>query len=118
MIETGNMFTFGNEAISITVLLQFLLISFITAFLVFQFTSEYMIKLLPLTARLILMPLSIILCLGTAIYFFGWFPKGELLPWIFFLVSFLICFGSSVVITLRKNKEVDTNLNNALKEMK
>lgn len=118
MIETGSMFTFGNEAISITVLLQFLLISFITAFLVFQFTSEYMIKLLPLTARLILMPLSIILCLGTAIYFFGWFPKGELLPWILFLVSFLICFGSSVIITLRKNKEADTNLNNALKEMK
>lgn len=118
MIETGHMFTFGNEAISITVLLQFLLISFITEILVFLFTSAYMIRLLSLTTRLILMPLSIILCLGISIYFFDWFPPGFLLPWILFVVSFLMCFGISVAITLYKNKKADAVLNKALEKMK
>lgn len=118
MIETGNMFSFGNKAISITVLLQFLLLSFFTAILVFLFTSEYMIKCMSLTARLILMPLSILICLGIAIYFFGWFPAGDILPWILFVVSFLICFGVSLVVTLRKNKEADDDLNKALTKMK
>ena len=118
MIETGNMFIFGNEALSITILVQFLLLSFITGILVFLFTSAYMIRFLSLTTRLILMPVSIILCLGIAIYFFEWFPNGSLLPWILFVVSFLICFGISVAITLRKNKKADDDLNKALAEMK
>ena len=118
MIELGSMFAFGNEAISITIILQFLLLSFITAILVFLFTSAYMIRVLSLMTRLILMPISIILCLGIAIYFFGWFPAGSLLPWILFVLSFLICFGISVSITLYKNKKADAVLNKALEEMK
>lgn len=118
MIETSSIFLFGNEAISITILLQFLLLSFITAILVFLFTSAYMIRLLSLTTRLILMPLSIILCLGIAIYFFGWFPTSSPLPWILFVVSFLMCFGISVAITLHKNKKADAVLNKALEKMK
>jgi len=118
MIETGSIFIFGNDAISITVLLQFLLLSFITTILVFLFTSTYMIRFLSLTTRLILMPIFIILCLGIAIYFFGWFPTGFLLPWISFVVYFLICYGISVAITLCKNKKADNVLNKALEEMK
>ncbi len=118
MIETSSIFVFGNEAISITILLQFLLLSFITAILVFLFTSAYMIRFLSLTTRLILMPISIILCLGITIYFFGWFPTGSPLPWILFVVSFLMCFGISVAITLHKNKKADAVLNKALEEMK
>lgn len=118
MIETSSIFVFGNEAISITILLQFLLLSFITAILVFLFTSAYMIRFLSLTTRLILMPVSIILCLGIIIYFFGWFPTGSPLPWILFVVSFLMCFGISVAITLHKNKKADAILNKALEEMK
>ena len=118
MIETSNMFIFGNEAISITILLQFLLLSFITAILVFLFTSVYMIRFLSLTTRLILMPVSIILCLGITIYFFDWFPTASPLPWILFVVSFLMCFGISVAITLHKNKKADAVLNKALEEMK
>lgn len=118
MIETGNIFIYGNEAIPVTILLQFLLLSFLTAILVFLFTSTYMIRLLSLTARLILMPVSIILCLEIAIYFFGWFPTGAPLPWILFVVNFLICYGISVAITLHRNKKVDDVLNKALEEMK
>lgn len=118
MIETGNIFIYGNEAIPVTILLQFLLLSFLTAILVFLFTSTYMIQLLSLAARLILMPVSIILCLGIAIYFFGWFPTGAPLPWILFVVNFLICYGISVAITLHRNKKVDDVLNKALEEMK
>lgn len=118
MITVSSLFAFGNEAISITVLLQFLLLSFITAILVFLFTSAYMIQFLSLTTRLILMPISIILCLGICIYFFGWFPTGSLLPWLLFVANFLICFGISVAITLHKNKKEDAVLNRALEEMK
>ena len=118
MIEISSMFSFGNEAISITILLQFLLLSFITTILVFLFTSTYMIRFLSLTTRLILLPVSIILCLGITIFFFGWFPSGDPLPWILFIVSFLICFGISVAMTLRKNKKADDELNKALEEMK
>lgn len=118
MIETSSIFIFGNDAISITVLLQFLLLSFITTILVFLFTSTYMIRFLSLTTRLILMPIFIILCLGIAIYFFGWFPTGFLLPWILFVVYFLICYGISVAITLCRNKKADNILNKALEEMK
>ncbi|MBE5883940.1 MAG: hypothetical protein E7291_05940 [Lachnospiraceae bacterium] len=118
MIEITSMFIFGNNAISITILLQFLLLSFITSILVFLFTSAYMIRFLSLTTRLILMPVSIILCLGITIYFFDWFPAGAPLPWILFMVSFLICFGISVAITLHKNKKADDDLNKALEKMK
>lgn len=118
MLETGNMFSFGNEAISITILLQFLLISFITTIIVFLFTSAYMVHFLSLATRLILMPVSIILCLGIAIYFFDWFPTGEPLPWILFVVSFLMCYGISVAGTLHINKKADDKLNKALAEMK
>ena len=118
MIETSSIFIFGNDAISITVLLQFLLLSFITTILVFLFTSTYMIRFLSLTTRLILMPIFIILCLGIAIYFFGWFPTGFLLPWILFVVYFLICYGISVTIPLCRNKKADNVLNKALEEMK
>lgn len=118
MIEASKMFIFGNKAVSITILLQFLLLSFITAILVFLFTSNYMIQILSLTARLILMPLSIILCLGIAIYFFHWFPINKPLPWILFVLSFLICYGISIAITLYKNKKTDDVLNKALEKMK
>ena len=118
MIETGSIFIFGNDAISTTILLQFLLLSFITTILVFLFTSTYMIRFLSLTTRLILMPIFIILCLGIAIYFFGWFPTGFLLPWILFVVYFLICYGISVAITLCRNKKADNVLNKSLEEMK
>ena len=118
MIETSSIFVFGNEAVSVTILLQFLLLSFITAILVFLFTSAYMIRFLSLTTRLILMPASILLCLGITIYFFGWFPTGSPLPWMLFVVSFLMCFGISVAITLHKNKKADAVLNKALEEMK
>ena len=64
------------------------------------------------------MPVSIILCLGITIYFFGWFPTESPLPWILFVVSFLMCFGISVAITLHKNKKADAVLNKALEEMK
>ena len=64
------------------------------------------------------MPVSIILCLGITIYFFGWFPTGSPLPWILFVVSFLMCFGISVAITLHKNKKADAVLNKALEKMK
>ena len=118
MIETGKMFLFGNEAISTTILLEFLLLSFITAIFVFLFTSNYMMQILSFTARLILMPLFIILCSGIAIYFFDWFPTGTPLPWILFVISFLICFGVSVAVTLYKNKNADDVLNKALEKMK
>lgn len=118
MFETSTLFTFGNEGISVIVLLQFLLAAFITRCLVVIFTSSYMIRILPLTARLILMPLSIILCLGIAIYFFDWFPSGNLLPWILFVVSFLICFGISVAVTLLRNKKENDKLKHALDQMK
>ena len=116
--EFGLMFQYGNQAVSVVVLLQFLLISVITTVLVFVFTSEYMIKRSSLIVRLILMPVSIIICSGISIYCFGWFPSGEALPWIMFVVSFLICFGISVFITCRKNKESDDELNKVLREMK
>ncbi len=118
MIATSSIFAFANEAISITVLLQFLLLSFITAVFVFLFTSAYMIQLLSLTTRLVLMPVSIILCLGICIYFFGWFPTGSLLPWTLFVVNFLLCFGISVAITLHRTQKEDAILNKALEELK
>lgn len=118
MIVNGDLFSYGNEAISTTVLLQFLLLSTITAILVFLFTSTYMIRVLSLAARLILMPISVIVCLGIAIYFFHWFPDNEMFPWILFVVSFLICYGISIAITLYRNKKADDVLNKALEEMK
>lgn len=122
--NSGNaMFVLGIEGLSITLLLQFLFISFINIGLQYLFYSDWFIKEGSHRFRTALKLVSILLVMSLLIHLFNWFPENYWLPWLLFVGFFIISsIVSILVITWKEkleNKQMEEGLNrfkNKLKE--
>ncbi len=116
--ETSTMFQFGSRGLSLSIMVQFLVISaFIVAFN-YIFLTDAIIKNLSLTLRYIFMLLSIVGIILVFIISFKWFPLYMWQPWLMFFLGFAISFGGSVLIMTCKEKIENQKMQEGLDRLK
>lgn len=116
--ELSSIFSLGNRGVETSICFQFLAAMFVIVGIEYLFNADFMVKLLPFVLRVVLI---FGLSIGTVVVFvfaFGWFPEGEMLPWIMFGVCFLISFGISVAVSSAYERSENKKMAEALKKYK
>ena len=111
----------GSKGIPVRVLFQALLVNLIGVALARLFLSEAVIKDMKPSLRIILATGCAFLTVFAAIIGFGWIPlheKGGIAGIICFVCCFLICFVSRAVLFLRREKQENQQLADALSRYK
>ncbi len=111
----------GSAGITVRVMLQMLLANLIAVALARLFLSETVIKDMKPGLRVILATGSAFLTVLVCILAFGWIPlheKGGIAGFICFVCCFLICFVSRAVLFLRREKQENQRLADALDRYK
>lgn len=111
----------GSKGIPVRVLFQALLVNLIAVALARLFLSEAVIKDMKPGLRVILATGSAFLTVLVCILAFGWIPlheKGGIAGIICFVCCFLICFVSRAVLFLRREKQENQQLADALSRYK
>ncbi len=116
--EISTIFSMGNKGVGAATCFQFLLAMFLIVGIEYLFTSDVMIKLLPMTARIVLLLGLVLGVIAGFILVFDWFPAGELLPWIMFLLCFAVSFVISVAVSSAYEKLESRKMEDALKKYK
>ncbi len=117
-IEYSTIFSIGNKGVGIATCFQFFCAMALIVAIEYFFTSDFMIKKLsfvPRTALLFGCALAVIIGF---ILIFGWFPPDEILPWIMFMVCFLISFGISAVVSTAYERSENKKMAEALQKFK
>ena len=111
----------GSKGIPVRVLFQALLVNLIGVALARLFLSEAVIKDMKPGLRIILATGCAFLTVFAAIIGFGWIPlheEGGIAGFICFVCCFLICFVSRAVLFLRREKQENQQLADALSRYK
>ena len=111
----------GSKGIPVRVLFQALLVNLIGVALARLFLSEAVIKDMKPSLRIILATGCVFLTVFAAIIGFGWIPlheEGGIAGFICFVCCFLICFVSRAVLFLRREKQENQQLADALSRYK
>lgn len=114
----STIFSLGKEGIGLDTMMQFLLASAATVTLRMLFFTDMLFKdmrLIPRTAGMVFSELAVIIIL---VWKFGWFPVDEVLPWFMFILSFGVCFGVSLLVTVFREKTENRRMEEALESMK
>lgn len=110
-------FALGSEGITVQVMAEFLLLAVLIVFLRYFFFTDRFLKKMPVLARTVLMVLSILVVMSGFIFLFDWFPVNMWQPWVMFLLSFFICFGGSVGISVWKARLDNKKLQEGLRRL-
>ncbi len=116
--EMSSIFELGNVGVPLKTLVQFLMLSVVITALRWIFFTDVLIKQLSTILRSIFMFSGVIISVGIAAAVFKWFPVNQLMPWIMFLLSFLICTVISIGVSMLKEKSENRKLEDALERMK
>ena len=111
----------GSKGIPVRVLFQALLVNLIAVALARLFLSEAVIKDMKPGLRVILATGSAFLTVLVCILAFGWIPlheKGGIAGIICFTGCFLICFVSHAILFIRREKQENQQLADALSRYK
>ena len=111
----------GSKGIPVRVLFQALLVNLIGVALARLFLSEAVIKDMKPSLRIILATGCVFLTVFAAIIGFGWIPlheKGGIAGIICFTGCFLICFVSRAILFIRREKQENQQLADALSRYK
>lgn len=110
-------FELGNRGIAISTLLQFLCFSLIITVLKWVFFTDILIKKLSIHLRIIFMFAGVIVSVGVFAAVCHWFPVDEVVPWLMFLVCFLVCAAISVIVSVLKERSDNKKMQEALIRM-
>lgn len=116
--DMSTLFILGNKGISVQTCFQFLIAMALIVGIEFLFTSDFMIKRISMIIRIILL---FTLSMGVTISFtliFGWFPVNEPLPWIMFILSFILSTGISAAVSTAYERSENKKMAEALKKYK
>lgn len=116
--EISTMFELGNKGISLTIMAEFLLTSFLMTCTRYLFFSEKVFPHMSEYKRAACMLLTNLLIVCLAIWGFGWFPIHMWEPWLCFFLSFLVCVAISAGIMYLKTKAENKKLEEGLERMK
>ena len=110
----STIFGLGDQGITISTLLQYLLLSvLITALRLLYFTDKFM-KKASIALRTVLMFVSIIIAIAVFAAVFGWFPVHMWQAWLAFFVCFAVSAGISTAVSVIKEKSDNEKLQAAL----
>ncbi|MDE7230562.1 MAG: DUF3021 family protein [Oscillospiraceae bacterium] len=114
----STIFSLGNAGVGVATSFQFLLAVSIIVGLRLIFTTDILIKKMPIAARIIAMFAGAFAVMIGFIFLFDWFPADVPLAWIMFIVCFVIsCFVSTLISVLAEKQE-NRRLEEALKRYK
>ena len=114
----SSLFALGNQGLTLTTILQFLLTSAIITTLRFLFFTDGLIKRLSVTLRILCMFALILVMMVAFILLFDWFPADEWMPWVMFFGCFGISAVVSAVISGMKEKLENRLMEEALERLK
>lgn len=114
----SSIFRLGKEGIPITTSFQFLLMAFVIVSLRWLFFTDRLLKKLSILVRSIFLFTSIVVSISIFATVFMWFPVRQILPWIMFLVCFIIYSAISVIVSAIKDKNDNEKMQEALDRLK
>ncbi len=115
--EISSIFRLGKQGLSCVTLLQFFGASVVITGIRYVFFTEKIIKRMTLAWRTVCMVVTVICAIAVFVYFCGWFPVRQWLPWCMFLGSFFVCFVLSLGVSVLKEKAENQALEKALKKL-
>lgn len=114
----STIFSLGKAGVGVETSFQFLLVAAVVVGLKFLFTTDILIKKMPLAARIIALFASVFAVIVVFIIVFGWIPADLPLAWIMFVVCFAVSCGASTLISVLFEKQENRRLEEALKRFK
>ena len=116
--ELSTIFALGGDGLSIATLLQFLLAIALVVTLRFIFMTDFIIRKMPLTVRIVLLFAGALGIVLLFVFLCGWFPVNEPMAWIMFLISFGISCSISTIVSVLAEKQENKKLEEALRRFK
>lgn len=102
----STLFALGSAGLSSATLFQLLFLAVIITVAQNIFLSDILIKNMALIVRNILFFLTVMVAISMFVILFGWFPIGNVVAWIGFIVCFALCTAiSAVIMRLEENAE-------------
>lgn len=116
--EHSTLFSLGAEGMSMASLAQMLGLAILTSFIRWFFFSDRLFKRLSVLVRSIGMVVCCVAVIVAFVIMFDWFPSADILAWLLFALSFVVCFTVSLLITLSKQKHENQAMEKALQRLK
>ena len=116
--EVSTIFALGEKGIPLHTMVQFFVMAFMITMLRWIFFTDKLIKNLSLTFRIILMFITVIIMIAILAAVFQWFPVNMVMPWVVFLMCFVIYATGSVILFNLKEKKENEKLQEALELLK
>lgn len=114
----STIFSLGKEGVGIETSFQFLLVAAVVVGLKLIFTTDILIKKMPIAARIIALFASVFAAMVIFIIMFDWFPADLPFAWIMFIVCFAVSCAVSTLISVLFEKQENRRLEEALKRYK
>lgn len=116
--EVSAIFSLGTEGVGVATSFQFLLVAAVVVGLRWIFTTDILIKKMPLAARIIALFAGVFAAMVAFIFLFDWFPADVPMAWIMFIACFVISCAASTLISVLFEKQENRRLEEALKRYK
>ena len=116
--DFSTIFSLGSSGLSVKTMLQFLLAIAITIVFRFAFMTDFLIKKMSITARIIAMFAAVFLNIVVFIILCDWFPANNIKAWTMFLISFAVSCTVSTAVSICKEKYENRQLSEALQKLK
>ncbi|MBR5512879.1 MAG: hypothetical protein IKV85_02690 [Ruminococcus sp.] len=116
--EMSTIFSCGGDALGVKTLMQFLLASFILVSIETVFMTDTVIKKMKTSMRICLVFISVFTVVSLFVAVFNWFPTDMAVPWVMFIICFVICSAVSTFISAVSERQEDKKLEEALKRYK
>lgn len=116
--DYSQMFSLGNQGLSVQTALQFFLVSICITTLRFLFFTDLLLKRMSILWRTVLMVIAVVIVIGVFIVVCGWFPVNMWMPWLLFFLSFGVSFGISMAVTIWKERIENRKMAEALERLK
>ena len=114
----SQMFSLGNQGLSVQTALQFFLVSICITTLRFLFFTDLLLKRMTILLRTVLMVIAVVIVIGVFIVVCGWFQVNMWVPWLLFFLSFGVSFGISMGVTIWKERIENRKMAEALERLK
>ena len=105
--EISDIFSLGNDGVSIATLIQFFCMSFLVCAIRFICFTNLIIKKLSISGRTIVMFVSVIVAVGVFAAVFHWFPVDMALPWIMFFFCFSVYAALGITLSVLEETNDD-----------
>ncbi|MBE5873597.1 MAG: hypothetical protein E7287_04215 [Lachnospiraceae bacterium] len=116
--ELSTLFQLGSRGISLETLMQFLVLAIVITGLRWLFFTDTLFKRMTVLFRSIWMLTGVIVSVGVFAAIWRWFPVNQVLPWIMFIVCFLVCACISVIVSALKERSDNRRMQDALERLK